>query len=76
MGHDLETLLEPVDDGDEVAVVEGEVGVVAREGGDVVPAGGVHAGDGVAERLLQVEDVVAEARPQPRGDVSDRQRAR
>jgi hypothetical protein len=76
VGDHLEALLRAVvDGGGELAVVAGEVGLVAQEPAEIVVLRRRHRGDGVPVLLGDLEDVVPEARAQPRLDVSGRQGA-
>jgi hypothetical protein len=62
VGDDLHTLFAPVDPRTEVAVVAGELGLIAQEGHELPVPGDPDRHDRVPEGVLEREDIVPELR--------------
>jgi hypothetical protein len=76
VGDDVHAGVATIDGGHEVAEVAREVGLVPAEPDDVAIPVDRHDGVGVSEAVVELDDVVAELRAQPRLDVRRGQRMR
>jgi hypothetical protein len=75
VGHHLEAAIAHVHPAREVAEVAGDLGLVAEERGHLAVPLPNHGHHGVAELVLEGEDVVAELRAEPRLDLRRWKRA-